>query len=172
MNGSSLDGVKPGEFYRVERSWKTGDAVELHFPMRVRNSTWYHNSIAVERGPLVFSLKIGESWSRLRQTGPATDWEVFPTTPWNYALVVNPKDPGPAFTVTELPVGHQPFSLDGAPVEITVKARRLPEWQMEADSAGPLPVSPVSSKWRVETISLVPYGAAKLRITAFPFTQN
>jgi len=172
VNGTALEGVKPGEFYRVEREWKSGDAVELHFPMRVVNSTWYDNSIAVERGPLVFALKIGESWSRLRQSGPATDWEVFPTTPWNYALVVDPKNATPSFTVTELPVGHQPFSLEDAPVVITAQARRLPEWQIEDDSAGPLPVSPVTSKRPVETISLIPYGAAKLRITAFPFTQN
>ncbi|MGA3325704.1 MAG: beta-L-arabinofuranosidase domain-containing protein [Terriglobia bacterium] len=171
-NGAALEGVKSGEFYRVEREWKTGDTVELHFPMHVVNSTWYNNSIALERGPLVFSLKIGESWSRLRQSGPATDWEVYPTTPWNYALVVDQKNAAPSFTVTELPVGDQPFSLEGAPVEIAVKARRLPEWQIEDDSAGPLPVSPVTSKRPVETISLVPYGAAKLRITAFPITQN
>ena len=126
----------------------------------------------MERGPLVFSLKIGESWSQIRQSGPATDWEVYPTTPWNYALVIDPKDAAAAFSVTELPAGNQPFSQNGAPVVISAKARRLPEWQIEDDSAGPLPVSPVTSKRHVETISLVPYGAAKLRITAFPFTQN
>ena len=69
----------------------------------------------MERGPLVFSLKIGESWSRLRQSGPATDWEVYPTTPWNYALVVDQKNAAPSFTVTELPVGDQPFSLEARP---------------------------------------------------------
>jgi uncharacterized protein len=170
VNGAALEGVKPGEFFRLEREWHSGDLVELHFPMRVVNSTWYHNSIAVERGPLVYALKIGESWSRLRQTGPVIDWEVYPTTPWNYALIVDPKNPAPSFTVTELPAGSQPFSLEGTPVEISVKARRLPEWQMEDDSAGPLPVSPVTSKTPVETVWLVPYAAAKLRITAFPFT--
>ncbi len=172
VDGAALAGVKPGQFYRVEREWHNGDLVELHFPMRVINSTWYNNSIAVERGPLVFSLKIGGSWSDLRQLGPVTDWEVYPTTPWNYALVVDSKKPAPSFTVTELPVGHQPFSLEGTPVEIGVKARRLPEWQIEDDSAGPLPVSPVTSDRHLENLSLIPYGAAKLRITAFPFTRN
>jgi uncharacterized protein len=172
VNSAALKDVEPGAFFRLEREWHSGDVVELRFPMHAVTSNWYNNSIAVQRGPLVFSLKIGESWSSLRRTGPVTDWEVFPTTPWNYALVINPADTDPAFIVTELPMGHQPFSLDGAPVEITAKARRLPEWQMEDDSAGPLPVSPVSSKRPVETITLVPYGAAKLRITAFPFTQN
>ena len=171
VNGAPLDGVKAGEFYRVSRKWKSGDAVELRFPLRVVNTSWYNNSVAVERGPLVFSLKIDESWSPLRKTGPATDWEVYPTTPWNYALVIDANQTSP-FTVTELPVGNQPFSLDGAPVVITAKARRLPQWQIEDDSAGPLPVSPVISKQHIDTISLVPYGAAKLRITAFPFTRN
>ncbi|MGO8791923.1 MAG: beta-L-arabinofuranosidase domain-containing protein [Terriglobia bacterium] len=172
LNGTVFAELKAGGFYRMERKWKTGDTLELHFPMKVANSTWYHNSVAVERGPLVFSLKIGENWSRLRQVGPATDWEVYPTTPWNYALVTDPKNPEPSFTVTELPVGRQPFSLEGAPVEIAAKGRRLPGWQVEDDSAGPLPLSPVTSDQRVETISLVPYGAAKLRITVFPFTKN
>jgi hypothetical protein len=172
VNGAPLGGVKPGEFFRVERQWSNGDSVELHFPMRVVNSIWYHNSIAVERGPLVFSLKIGENWRRLRQSGPVIDWEVYPTSPWNYALVVDPKNPAEAFTVSERPAGSQPFSLDGSPLEVLVKARRLPEWQIEDDSAGPLPLSPVSSKWPLETVTLVPYGAAKLRITAFPYTQN
>jgi hypothetical protein len=120
----------------------------------------------------VYSLKIGESWYKIKQTGPAADWEVYPTTPWNYALVID-KDNNPnSFEVTEGPVGNQPFSLGGAPVEIQVKARRLPEWQIVDDSAGPLPTSPVTSKQPVETISLIPYGAAKLRITAFPYTSD
>jgi hypothetical protein len=54
-------------------------------------------------------------------------------------------------------------------VEITAKARRLPEWTLVDDSPGVLPVSPVTSKRPEETITLVPYGAAKLRITAFPW---
>lgn len=172
VNGETMPDVKAGVFYRLEREWKSGDVVELRFPMRVVTSPWYHNSRVVERGPLLYSLMMGESWSRLRQTGPATDWEVFPTTPWNYALVINPQESAAPFTVTELPVGDQPFSLKGAPVVITAQARRLPQWQMEDDSAGPLPTSPVTSIRQIETITLVPYAAAKLRITVFPFTQN
>jgi hypothetical protein len=113
----------------------------------------------------VYSLKIGESWHKIKQTGPAADWEVYPTTPWNYALALG------AMQVTEKAVTKQPFSAESAPVEITAKARRLPQWTLVDDSPGPLPVSPVTSKRPEETVTLVPYGAAKLRITAFPVLQ-
>ena len=35
VNGATLTGVKPGEFFRIAREWKSGDSVELHLPMRV-----------------------------------------------------------------------------------------------------------------------------------------
>jgi DUF1680 family protein len=165
VNGESQPGVKPGEFFRLARAWKSGDRVELRFPMTVRTSAWYNNSIAVERGPLVYSLRIGESWHKIKQTGPASDWEVYPTTPWNYALV-----PG-SMQVTEKAVAAQPFDAAAAPIEITAKARRLPQWTLVDDSPGPLPLSPVTTKRPEETVTLVPYGAAKLRITAFPVLQ-
>ncbi len=163
VNGQPQPGVIPGGFFRVQRTWKAGDRVELHFPMAVRTSTWFNNSISVERGPLVYSLRIGESWHKIKQTGPASDWEVYPTTPWNYALVKG------AFPVVEKPLSRQPWTAADSPVEITAKARRLPEWTLIDDSPGPLPVSPITTKRPEETVTLVPYGGAKLRITAFPW---
>ncbi len=169
VNGALSAGVKPGEFFRLERQWKNGDRVDLKFPMTPRTSTWFNNSVAVERGPLVYSLKIGESWRKLKQTGPAADWEVYPTTPWNYALAIDRSAPAKSIEVKEQAIGSQPFSALGAPVELIVQARRLSSWQIVDDSAGPLPVSPVTSRLPEEPVSLIPYGAAKLRITAFPF---
>ncbi|HXF26653.1 MAG TPA: beta-L-arabinofuranosidase domain-containing protein [Bryobacteraceae bacterium] len=169
VNGIAETGVEAGAFHRIARKWKDGDKIEIHLPMTLRVSHWYNNSVAIERGSIVYSLKIGESWREEKQTGPAKDWEVFPTTPWNYALVIDPKAPARSLTVAEKVIARQPFAPGTAPVEISAEGRRLPEWQLVDDAAGPLPASPVESKLPVESITLIPYGAAKLRITAFPY---
>jgi hypothetical protein len=49
-----------------------------------------------------------------------------------------------------------------------VKAHKLAAWRAEDGAADPLPQSPVVSDEPEETITLVPYAAAKLRVTAFP----
>jgi uncharacterized protein len=174
VNGTSADGVKAGEFFSVNREWKKGDQVVLTLPMHVRISRWYHNSAAVERGPLLFSLKVGEKWTKIEKgmshpaPAPAADWAVIPTTPWNYGLVVDADHPGQSITVTKKPMGEYPFGPEGAPIELHVKGRRIPDWKLVEGSAGPLPESPVQSSEPLETLTLIPYGAAKLRVTAFP----
>ena len=40
-------------------------AITIQLPMTPATSTWYRDSIAVERGPLVFSLPVGEDWRRV-----------------------------------------------------------------------------------------------------------
>ncbi len=55
-------------------------AWKLTFPMKPRISRWFNDSVAVERGPLVFSYAIGESWVKLRDRGMTADWQVFPTS--------------------------------------------------------------------------------------------
>ena len=52
--------------------------VEITFPMAPRIPRGFNNSISIERGPLVFSYGIGESWVKLRDRGMTADWQVFP----------------------------------------------------------------------------------------------
>jgi len=167
VNGTLESQVTPATFHRVEREWRAGDVVELTLTMRPRVTRWYHNSAAIERGPLVYSLKVGDEWKKVRDHAPAADWEVHPTTPWNYGLLLDPANSGRSLEVREKPVAEFPFSPAGAPVEIVVKGRRIPQWILVSGSAAP-PESPVESREHLETLSLIPYGSAKLRITAFP----
>jgi uncharacterized protein len=174
VNGRSAGGVRAGEFHRVEREWRRGDRVEVKLPMRVASREWPGGGLVLERGPLVYALGVGEDWRKITQgmrrpaVPPAADWEVRPTTPWNYALRVDPSQPQRGVRVVEKPVGAQPFTPAGAPVELIVTGRRLPEWQLVNGSAGPVPGAPVTSREPTERLTLIPYGAAKLRITVFP----
>jgi DNA excision repair protein ERCC-2 len=55
---------------------------------------YYNQSIALERGPLLYSLKLEESWTRVNADKPHRelphgDFEVRPASPWNYALLLD-----------------------------------------------------------------------------------
>ena len=168
VNGELQPVPSPGTFARIERTWKAGDRVDIEFPLEPRVSHWFHDSFAVERGPLVFSLGIGEDWLKLRDRGMTADWQVYPTTQWNYALTVNPTTAAHDVTTTESEISDRPFSAKSASVKLHVKARQLPAWHSEEGVAAPVPQSPVTSDQPEQTIALIPYAAAKLRITAFP----
>ena len=126
-------------------------------------STWYRESIAIERGPLVFSLAVGEDWRRLTSgmkkpaTSPAADWEVLPQTAWNYGLVLDPANAG-ALVVDEGVVGDVPFAAATPAVTIRVTGRRIPEWQLEEGSAGTLPRVPQSAASPTKACNWSPMG--------------
>jgi hypothetical protein len=140
--------------------------------MKPRVSRWYNDAVAVHRGPLTFSLRIGSMWNRVKGEAPACDYEVTPTSPWNYALAIDPANPQKSLTVEETGVKMPCFVELKAPVVMTAKARKVPAWGMDGASAAPPPKSPVTSSEPVEEVQLIPYACAKLRITEFPVTQG
>jgi hypothetical protein len=163
---SSIDG-----FARIDRTWKAGDTVELTLPMKPRLIYGFNESVSVARGPLVFSYAIAETWVKLRDRGMTADWQVFPASQWNYAVSVN-KENADTISVEEFPVGRSPFALKNTPLKLKTVARKLPGWQAVDGVADPVPKSPVTSEQPQEEITLVPYAAAKLRITAFPWFET
>ncbi|MCO6046454.1 glycoside hydrolase family 127 protein [Aeoliella sp. ICT_H6.2] len=131
INGEEQPAPKSGVFHRVKRTWKTGDTVELTFPMTVRTSRWANNSLGIERGPLTYGLEINEQWHKNADyDGPFDEYTITPGSPWNYALEIDPSHPERSIEVATQTVGDVPWALESAPVVLTATARKLPEWQL------------------------------------------
>ena len=163
----------PGSYLKFARNWTDGDVVTLHLPRQVTVRTWSanNNSVSVKYGALTFSLRIREQWLRYGTNPSWPEWEAFPATPWNYGLALNSTNPAAAFTVTSNPgpLPAYPFSLETTPVVLQVKARRIPEWTLDSlGCVGLVQPNPAYSTQAEQTVTLVPMGAARLRISAFP----
>jgi hypothetical protein len=153
-------------FASVNRTWRTGDTVVLTLPMSPRTRTWGNGAVSVAHGALTFSLRFDEQWRRYAGTDAWPEWEVTSSTAWNYGLTT---DPQPAVTtggnVTD------PFTVANAPVRISVSAQRIPDWTADRENVvGTLQGGQVATNTPVERVTLVPMGAARLRITTFPRT--
>jgi DUF1680 family protein len=174
LNGSVLDLANFGGYLTIKRSWNKGDRVELVFQSRVRTSKWFRNSLSVEKGPLLFALRLEEKWNATNKEGEFPEYEVYTTSPWNYALKVDLKNPEKSFSVIKQThqMSEQPFDQNRVPVLLEVEAAKVKEWSMERNSVGTLPESPIEPDGSLEKVCLIPYGAARLRIAQFPYFEE
>lgn len=192
INGKS-EKIKPvsGQYVRIEREWKNGDRVELVLPMKLTMRIWQvnKNSVSVNYGPLTLSLKIGEEYkkkdskataigdSKWQVGADAENWpsyEIHASTPWNYALVLGEKNPLADFKVMRKtwPEDDFPFTPDNVPLEVIAFGRQIPSWGIDQYGlCGVLPHENAPKMKDKEKITLIPMGAARLRISAFPATK-
>ncbi len=173
MNKNMLELYGSGSYIKINRQWMDGDKLHLKLPMKITLRKWTknHNSVSVDRGPLTYSLKIGEKYVREGGTDEWPAWEIHPTTAWNYGLVLNEVDPTSSFEIVtkRWPDDDQPFEATAAPIELHAKARKIPAWQKDhLGLVGRLQSSPVKSDEPTETVTLIPMGCARLRISSFP----
>ena len=178
----------PGSYARLETKWKQGDVVELVLPMLLKKEDWSNNrnSVSINYGPLTFSLKIGESYkqmdskksaigdSKWQENVDQTQWpayEIYPTTMWNYGLVLNDQPLESQFKLIKKPwpADDFPFTQDAVPFVLKATGKIIPEWVLDKYGlCDVLPQSPVSVSTKEQPIELVPMGAARLRISSFP----
>ncbi len=97
VNGVLQSNVVAGTFLRLSNTWNNGDLITLNVPMSIQTDPGPSRSVSISRGPLVYSLRIGENWT-VRTPDPLglgfDEYEIQPTTPWNYALQLDPANPG------------------------------------------------------------------------------
>ncbi|HTI98821.1 MAG TPA: hypothetical protein VL527_07945, partial [Dongiaceae bacterium] len=161
-------------------------ALQLPMSLSVQRWTANHDCVSVNYGPLTFSLKIDERYERVDSTATAmgdSHWqkdadpsvwpafEIHPTTPWNYGLVLQDEQPDKSFEIVRSawPTDDFPFTPDSAPIALKAKARQVPEWTLDQYGlCATQQDSPVFSSEPVQEVTLIPMGAARLRVSAFP----
>jgi hypothetical protein len=174
VNGSALaDKPVPGTFYKLRRSFASGDTVTLNFPMPVRIEEPVAGGCALLRGPLVFSLNVqSDRVSTPNRAGNYPDfpnWELRPAGPWNYALELKRPEDVSRVKVESAALDRFPWTPADSPVVLRVPARRVPSWTLTAGGGNPdLPASPIEVSSETEWISMIPLGATQLRQTIFP----
>lgn len=191
INGEQVDLETMEGMAILKRTWKEGDVVELHLPMRVSLNRWAENSVSVERGPLVYVLKIREEWTNVENTDRWGNYkEVRPKDPWNIGLleqaVLDPVSGFEFVTLDQTDPGSQrtdpviqgdspyPWTLENAPVALRTRGKIIPDWTLYREMAGPLPHSLPLKHLQGEPaleITLIPYGCSTLRITEFPVVR-
>lgn len=189
VNGKAVD-VTAGKdnYIRVMNVWKDKDVVVLNLPMRlhVREWTKNKNSISIDYGPLTYSLKIVENYVKKDSKSTAQDdakwqagadaslWPSFEITPgsaWNYGLLIDTTKLANDLEVVHRswPAGDNPFTEATVPLMIKAKGKAIPSWTLDQYGlTGVLPQSPVADDQKTEALELIPMGAARLRISAFP----
>ncbi|MFI5162978.1 MAG: beta-L-arabinofuranosidase domain-containing protein [Sphingobacteriales bacterium] len=179
LNGKELQRAKGGHFVTIDRTWKNGDKLTLKLPMQLSTSNWGYNSRSIERGPLVYALKVGERWEKTTDAHEGDYFSVYPTENWNYGLTSGViADPAKSLQVTAKPLSSK-FAWDEqhAPITITATGRQIPDWKLTGGVANQ-PVTDRDGEYRgavsdtVHTITLIPYGFTKVRIVAFPVVKK
>ena len=169
VNGVAIENVRTGVFHTINRTWNKNDVIDIEFPAEITTSSWARNSVGIERGPLVYALEIDEDW-RVRSThGNGFDeFEVFPTSSWNYGLEIDRSNPEKTLTFQKRSMTNQPFGQ--SPLAIIAQGRKVPQWGLKQNgvNATEPPISPVVSNEPLETITLIPYGNNQLRVSNFP----
>lgn len=174
---AKLDGeeAEPGAVVTLKRIWSGTSVVRLEMEFGVKYVSRPRSMFALERGPLVYSLAIGEEWTKYEFTRnnverrfPYCDWEIRPTTDWQYAFAK-----GDVVVHDSGEVSDVPFDTANPPVTLDVPVVPINWGYLEGYNmiANPVPAS-VKPAGETRTMKFIPYGSTTLRLTEIPFAEE
>jgi hypothetical protein len=183
VNGQTINCKVRSGLLRINREWQNGDEVCLHFPMRLTKRIWAlnKNSVSINYGPLTMSLKIKERYeekdsrttaigdSHWQATADPSKWptyEIYADSPWNFALRDNLD--GMQVEFKPWPANNYPWSHEGTPISVKAIGAPVEGWGMDATGLCQVLPDITAHRGGEEDITLIPMGAARLRISAFP----
>ena len=174
VDGATLDGkaVKTGEYAVVEKTF-AGDEIKLHLinsPRFVKRGSL----VAVVRGALTYSLPVKEKWvmheyerNGVERKFPYCDYELFAESEWQYGFSST------ALEYEERGDYECAFSTAKPLCAVKAKVKKIKWGYAEKGNliarSTPLSRKPVGDE---ETVYLIPYGCAKLRMTELPLLDK
>ena len=197
VNGEKVDAKAEGGFVKLERAWKSGDAVEIEFGMETEVLTIDDSDasskfpLAIRRGALVYALHVPEKWI------PTEGGTITPMPDgWkNYRVNADYTDADAADFHERIGLRRHQFSWNIAldenlsPADIEVEERPVDGYVWEnppivlhtkAYRAEYMNAAPYQRKTfetfgkyqavtgEIVPLTLEPYGCTNLRITYFP----
>ncbi len=162
VNGAGVEASPDGNgFVRVDRLWKPNDTVHLRFAMSPSIATGKDANggnapyVSISFGPLLFALPIADM-----KDANTPD----PQARWQFAIAAQS---GRESTIA-VDRGSMPDRWDWpleSPLKLRLNAVRI-DWKPTLEK--PLPPGPIAKTKGTETITLVPYGCTKFRVSMFP----
>jgi uncharacterized protein len=165
VNGATVNAAPDAKgFVRIERLWKPGDGVRLRFPMSVSVKTGRDKNsqnapyASVSYGPLLFALPIPDT-----KDANTPD----PAARWNYALDVRATQLGADIRVERQAMPARWDWPLASPLRLRANAVAC-DWTPSFESA--LPAKPIAQRGKTKSITLIPFGCTKFRVSMFPVT--
>jgi len=162
--------LKPGTFVTLNRSFKSGDKIKLELPMELNLLVLPYDGVAIERGPLVYSLPIEEKRERVKDERYSTvlnTWEMTPEGRWQYALNLDKDSFVDKVEIIKSPMPENPWELETTPIKLKVPAYEHEEWDLHIHRVTPNLPSRLVIGEKTE-ITLTPLGSTLLRVSIFP----